>query len=221
MFSKFNAVALMGMGMLAGAAVGGPAPQPGPVLDQAGDALLPFYEDDFAHDLASVDSVFDLTTDTFVVNIRFHTDLSESPHYGDIPNLVAFVSFDLDHNANTGHHPEQNGYEFFELAPIGVEMEVGVVPVGRSNAGGVVDGADFLGDVVYAPEGIVLTYDLNVLRDLGVDPGEYFFTALIGTTNQPTDALSALGRSRVVVPTPGAGSLAVLAGLAAMGRRRR
>lgn len=196
----------------------------GGYVDAKGDEVRPFDEKAHAHDVATIDAYFDLAANTMVVDVTFHSLITPvgRGQSGFNPDLVMFLGFDIDNDANTGDKPLQNSLDdLFTPLNLGVDMEIALVPFGPSGHVEVITLNDhFVAPVEFFAQRLVATIDLDDLLAIGVTPGEYGFAGIFGTGLQPTDASDSIGLTRVV-PTPGAGALLALSGLAVASRRRR
>lgn len=207
-------------------AVAGFAPDANAYVDASGDEVRPLFPEGHAHDLASIDAYFDLAADVFVLDVRFHTDIGDPitpTTRGEEfnPDLVFFLGFDIDADAETGDHPLQNAFDVFTHLSLGADLTLGLVPYGPPHMiEGMMGDFSFAAPVEFFDRRVIATIELDTLRGLGIVPGEYAFAAIVGTDAQPTDASDSLGYMHVVVPTPGSVALLALGGLVATGRRR-
>lgn len=198
---------------LAGAA----AAQPGTVQDPFGDASAVFEWDGVpVLDIESAGMVYDSTQ--VVVSMSFYTPIA-APSL-ELPNSIAgFIEMDTDQNASTGTPTLQNiysppfahidlGAEFYcdlftEIAHPGyvdIIVDLGVEPVA-------------IVPITFHDYGFEFAIPLSALDDDGL----MNFSTVIGTIEQPNDALETVGHS---VPGPASLALGAVAGLVGTRRRR-
>lgn len=192
------------------------AGEPGPIFDPYGDAVAVFGSETPLLDIESMDMRYDSTE--IVVSMSFYTPIAAPS--AERPNSIAgFIEMDTDQDPRTGHPTLQNIY-----SPPFAEIELG---------------ADFYCDLfteIAHPGYVDVILDLDIepvatvpitFNDFGFqfvipldaleDDGLLDFSTVIGTIEQPTDALEVVGQS---VPAPASMTLAAVAGLIGARRRR-
>lgn len=189
-----------------------------PVVDPMGDAVDTFGAGPPLLDIDTISVSYD-ATDLFF-SMTFHTPIA--PASAGLPESLAGVfEFDVDKDAATGVPPVQNVFSppfmALELGAdylLSFDSEIAhpglldLVPLGPGDPSLIpVEFTDF------SVSGVI------PLAALGGVDGDLYFSTIIGTFPQPTDAIDVIGHS-VVVPAPGAAALLALGGLG-LARRRR
>jgi hypothetical protein len=191
------------------------AGEPGPIFDPFGDAIDTFDEGSPLLDIDMLDVRFDATD--LHVTMTFYTPIA--PASAELPeSIVGVVELDTDQNSATGQSPFQH-----DFAPPFADLDFGTEficelfsEIAHPGYIDILNTSNF--DLVatvpihYTETSLQFSVPLHAIDD----NGRLDFTSIIGTEFQPTDAMDVVGQS---VPAPSA--LALLAGGAAFGARRR
>lgn len=167
------------------------------LTDPAGDAVATFGSGGPLHDIAALD--FNAIGGDLYISLWFHTPVVAPS--ADPGGIVGYIELDTDQSAATGRAPTQNVIGGgFDPLPLGIDYVVDLFS--EASHPGEVDILDgntsaIIGTVFafYGASSIDLTIPLSML---GGDDGVMNATAIVGTFDQPTDAINAAR-----VPLPG------------------
>jgi hypothetical protein len=186
-----------------------------PVIDPKGDAIDPFGAGPPLLDIDAVDLRYDAAHLHF--EMTFHTPISPGSRMQP-DSLVGVLELDLDQTNETGDPPLQNSFSPpFPSLDIGVDAYLFLDDSGSPGLLPLVDKTGLLGEIK-ADFGEMSVSGSIPLEILG-DNGRVHYSGIIGTFNQPTDAMDAYGIS-VMVPEP-ASLLLLTASALLLGRRSR
>jgi hypothetical protein len=187
-----------------------------PVVDPMGDAQDTFGAGPPLLDIDTISVSYNATDLMF--SMTFHTPIA-APSEALPESMGGLFEMDLDLNSLTGAPPLQNAFSPpFAMLDIGADFILDLfseaVHPGFVDLFPIGPGVPALVPVTYTDFSVSATIPLSALND---DDGELFFTTIIGTFPQPTDATDVVGLS---VPAPGAAMLLGFGALASTRRRR-
>lgn len=182
----------IGIAILSGLALVSPVAA-ATIVDPTGDAVAVFGAPGLLLDLTSVR--VDRSSTQIDVELRFAGPISPASKLA--PNsVVGGLDLDLDRNSATGDPPFQNNFAP-PFASLALGSEISIDLFSELFHPGF---AEIFDNLVHAPLATLIPVTFGVDRvalsvplSLLGNPGDFYFTAGIGTLDQPTDALGVRG----------------------------